>query len=51
MLTLLQASEAGIIGAVTTVVATLALLHPRGSPYLVLAAAGLIYVLAALVSS
>jgi chromate transporter len=47
-LTLLQASEAGIAGAATTLLATLALLHPRGSPYLVLAAAGLVYVLAAL---
>ena len=42
-LTLLQASEAGIAGVVTTVLATLALLHPKGSPYLVLGAAGLVF--------
>jgi hypothetical protein len=42
-LTLLQASEAGRAGVATTVLATLALLHPRGSPYLVLAIAGLAF--------
>jgi chromate transporter len=42
-LTLLQGSEAGPVGVATTVLATLALLHPRGSPYLVLAAAGLAF--------
>lgn len=42
-LTLLRASEAGVAGVATTVLATLALLHPRGSPYLVLGAAGLVF--------
>ena len=38
-----KASEVGIAGVVTTALATLALLHPKGSPYLVLAAAGLVF--------